>query len=113
MQHKHAPERALLKRSSVCRLVRLPIDAGIAPARGLVRFCVGTDSTQTLERAVAQVELRDVVAELADVARQREALVAMQPAAVPKMITMRDDALHLHANELEGQLPCVMAIHLL
>ena len=50
-----------------------------------------------MERAVAQVELRDVVAELADVARQREALVVEQP--VP-----RNYAVRLHADKLKREL---------
>ena len=58
----------------------------------------------TLQRAVAQIELRDVIAELADVARQREALVVGEA-------ELSDDALCLHANELEGQLSCAHDSH--
>ena len=36
----HAPSNLLQLRSSFCRFVRLPMDAGMAPARGLVSFCV-------------------------------------------------------------------------
>ena len=37
-------------KKSFLRFVSLPIDAGMAPARGLVNCCVGTDSTRrTLE----------------------------------------------------------------
>ena len=43
----HAPERELLKKLSTCRLVRLPMDAGMAPARGIMSFCVGTAHTRT------------------------------------------------------------------
>ena len=53
---------------------------------------------RTVERAAAQVELRTVVAELADVARQREAglvVTEIDPAA-----------LRLHADELERELAC-------
>ena len=51
-----------------------------------------------MERAIRQLELRDVVAELADVARQREAgLVVMQNDLAP---------FRLHANELERELTC-------
>ena len=52
----------------------------------------------TLQGALRQVEIHDVVAELSDVARQREArLVAREVDAA---------ALRLHADDLEGQLPC-------
>ena len=48
--------------------------------------------------AQGQAELHDVVAELSDVARQREArLVGLEADAA---------ALRLHADDLEGQLPC-------
>ena len=51
-----------------------------------------------MQRAPRQVELRDVVAELADVARQREAgLVAIEGDLAP---------LRLHADELERELAC-------
>ena len=53
---------------------------------------------RTVQRAFRQVECRDVVAELANVARQREA----------RLVVSEDDiaALRLHADDLEGQLPC-------
>ena len=55
-------------------------------------------NTRTAERAIAQVELRNVVAELADVARQREAgLVAAEA---------NHASLRLHADELERELAC-------
>ena len=54
---------------------------------------------RTLERALPQIELRDVVAELADVARQREARVFIETDLA---------ALCRHANELERQLACVI-----
>ena len=51
-----------------------------------------------MERAGAQVKLRGVVAELADVARQRE-LVAVEYDHAP---------LRLHADELERELACAI-----
>ena len=57
-----------------------------------------TRNKRTLQRALAQVELRDVVAELTDVAWQREAgLVAAEDDRAP---------LRLHADELERELAC-------
>ena len=50
-----------------------------------------------MQRAAGQVELRDVVAELADVARQREALVVGE---------LDLASLRPHAYELKGQRPC-------
>ena len=52
----------------------------------------------TLQGALRQVQLHDVVAELSDVARQREA----------RLVAIEFDvaALRLHADDLEGQLPC-------
>ena len=55
-------------------------------------------SAHTVKRAISQVEFSDVVAELADIARQREAGV----------ITKQDDLapLRLHTNELKRELAC-------
>ena len=51
-----------------------------------------------MQRAAGQVELRDVVAELADVARQCEArVVAVEVDAAP---------LGLHADDRERELSC-------
>ena len=52
----------------------------------------------TLQGALLQVEIHDVVAELSDVARQREA----------RRVAMEIDvaALGLHADDLERQHPC-------
>ena len=79
------------------------MDSGMAPAHGLVSFCVClVQHTRTVQRAIAQVELRDVVAELADVARQREAgLVAVEFDRAP---------LRLHADELERDFPCARSL---
>ena len=52
---------------------------------------------RTLEGAVAQVELRDIVAKLAEIPRQREALVAIEDYVA---------ALGLRADELERELAC-------
>ena len=53
---------------------------------------------RTVQRALRRVELRDFVAELADVARQREAgLVVAEDDIAP---------LCLHADELERELAC-------
>ena len=80
------------------------MDAGMAPAHGLVRFCVcPVQHTRTMQRAIAQVERCDVVAELADVARQREAgLVVAEDDIAP---------LRLHANELKRELACARSMH--
>ena len=79
------------------------MDSGMAPVTvhhgNVLRklFVYAGFNTRTLERAAAQVELCDIVAQLADVARQREALVP----------TQRDVAsLCLHADELERELTC-------
>ena len=64
-------------------------------------FLCMSGSTRTVERATAQVELRDVVAELADVAWQREARVVVIEANLA--------ALGLHADNLERQLTCAIA----
>ena len=53
-----------------------------------------------MQRAIPQSELRDVVAELADVARQREARVHVEVDLA---------ALGLHADNLERQLTCAIA----
>ena len=52
----------------------------------------------TLQGAQRQVEIHDVVAELSDVARQREA----------RLVAVEFDvaALRLHADDLERQHPC-------
>ena len=52
----------------------------------------------TLQGALRQVEIHDVVAELSDVARQREA----------RLVAVEFDvaALRLHADDLERQHPC-------
>ena len=52
----------------------------------------------TLQGAPRQVEIHDVVAELSDVARQREARLVVAEVDLA--------ALRLHADDLEGQLPC-------
>ena len=52
---------------------------------------------RTSERAPAQVEFCDIIAELADVARQREALVAKEGHVA---------ALGLHADEIKRELAC-------
>ncbi len=62
-----------------------------------------THKKRTVQRAKPQVELGDIVAELADVARQREAgLVVVEVDLAP---------LRLHANELERQLACARDRH--
>ena len=81
------------------------MDAGMAPAHGLVSFCVClVQHTRTMQRAIAQVEPRDVVAELAHVARQREARVAAEvdPAGEARGVVSQVNlaALRVHADEL-------------
>ena len=58
----------------------------------------GTTAQPTLQRALRQVELCDIVAELADVTRQREA----------RIVAAKVDgaALRLHADDRERQLAC-------
>ena len=59
----------------------------------------------TSQGARGQAELHDVVAELSDVARQREARVARQR-EVRVVVQIDVAALRHHADDLEGQLPC-------
>ena len=80
---------------------------GSSPARTIhmsERLCC-TGATQcTLQRALAQIERLDVITELADVARQREALVAGEADRT---------TLGLHADEREREFACAkLASHL-
>ena len=53
----HAPLSWLLKKLSSLMLVRLPMDAGMAPAHGLVSFCVClVQHTRTLKLVLHEIE---------------------------------------------------------
>ena len=61
-------------------------------------MCLPGSTRRTSQRAIAQSKCCDVIAELADVARQREAGVVF--------VKLDLAPLCLHANELERELAC-------
>ena len=61
---------------------------------------LSTDAERTYQRAVREVEFFYVVAKLADIQWECEALVVVEAYI---------DSLRLHANNLEGKLACARA----
>ena len=61
---------------------------------------------RTCQRAIAEVEFCDVVAKLANVRWECEALVASKAATTAVLTAMWNNALGFHANNLNGQLAC-------
>ena len=57
---------------------------------------------RTSQRAVREVELRDVVPKLTNIRWQCETRVAVQTRLAPIFLEVRDNSVCLHTNDLKG-----------